>query len=596
MSHECCSFCEQLPGIAKPGWAGRASKCPVCKQDVWAAQDGTSYRVDATLVTTRRTIRPQWAAIGIIAVGCVSVACYLWLNNGESGSPSQPRRVLEPIAVCGLTTPIDGDSKPTAIALPDVRAKPVRSESPARAKSSAPELQLVDASRASVKAIPIVSDDVGPRLKAANRSVPVAWRWSYVNGASELEAMLAQVPEVDLDSEYLKKSKKQIDAFARAIAAENKNQPDAFIRKLMTDRSDLAGMPFLLGKDCGITAELSRELAQNSLLIREALSSSVQRTSLSQTKSARNAGIDAGPDAYRFWHEFAYNLAKDSSQSVKKLPALRQIVLAENRTFREKFVDHIGSLPGAAVSEALANRAVFDLDGDVRYRAISALRARPKAEYRDVLLNALRHPWAPVVQNACQALAALEVKEALPRLVDLLDEPAPNVPKVVPTPNGERKTVVKEMVRVNHHRNCLLCHAPVNDLTARQIGSRSSATVPLGPCPSGQEPLPPSSTTVYYSARPGVTLVRADVTYLRQDFSTQMKVADPSEWPVMQRYDFLVRTRDVNANDIDGRKIAAAQGEYSEAILVTLRTLTGHDAPPNAAAWRKTLELPPETK
>src|SRR5262249_42339003 len=37
--------------------------------------------------------------------------------------------------------------------------------------------------------------------------------------------------------------------------------------------------------------------------------------------------------------------------------------------------------------------------------------------------------------------------------------------------------------------------------------------------------------------------VRADVTYLRQDFSVLQSVENESKWPKQQRYDYVVRVR-----------------------------------------------------
>jgi len=62
--------------------------------------------------------------------------------------------------------------------------------------------------------------------------------------------------------------------------------------------------------------------------------------------------------------------------------------------------------------------------------------------------------------------------------------------------------------------------------------------VPVGPVPSAQESLPPSNTTVYYSARRGTTIVRADITYLRQDFSLMQKV--PGVLFVLQKKQLLI--------------------------------------------------------
>src|SRR5262249_31438028 len=53
----------------------------------------------------------------------------------------------------------------------------------------------------------------------------------------------------------------------------------------------------------------------------------------------------------------------------------------------------------------------------------------------------------------------------------------------------------------------------------------------------GEDPPP-----LYYQSRTGL-FVRADITFLRQDFSVIQPVANSGKWPGNQRFDYLVRTR-----------------------------------------------------
>ena len=92
------------------------------------------------------------------------------------------------------------------------------------------------------------------------------------------------------------------------------------------------------------------------------------------------------------------------------------------------------------------------------------------------------------------------------------------------------------------------------------------------------------------------TLVRFDVTYLRQDFSMKLKVADADPWPEMQRYDFLVRTREISTQEAAAydkllRPTSPTLSPYRQAAHSALRELSGRDAEPTAAAWRKMLGL-----
>ena len=113
---------------------------------------------------------------------------------------------------------------------------------------------------------------------------------------------------------------------------------------------------------------------------------------------------------------------------------------------------------------------------------------------------------------------------------------------------------------------------------------------------TGQIPIPSSPIVQYYggSVVPDM-LVRFDVTYLRQDFTMNLPVKNAKPWPEMQRFDFVVRTREVA--DQEARTIgellqlsrAGGLSPYQLAALTALRELTGRDAKPTAAAWKRVL-------
>ena len=175
----------------------------------------------------------------------------------------------------------------------------------------------------------------------------------------------------------------------------------------------------------------------------------------------------------------------------------------------------------------------------------------------------------------------------------MLESPDPRLP-VTEKRDGKDVTFVRELVKVNHHRNCLLCHAPGN--TDNTPDGVLKVAVPL---PS--EPLPKPSDGGGYQSTPPATpdiVVRLDMTYLRQDFSLMMPVSDPHPWPEMQRFDFLVRTRTLTTPRRHRRMSPAARptsrGDCRRIIArrcLPLRELTGRDTEPTAAAWRKLLKL-----
>ena len=104
--------------------------------------------------------------------------------------------------------------------------------------------------------------------------------------------------------------------------------------------------------------------------------------------------------------------------------------------------------------------------------------------------------------------------------------------------------------------------------------------------PTPGQPLP----TVYYSSGRG-DFVRADITYLRQDFSSIERVAKPEKWPELQRFDYVARTRELTVEELAAHeekrrsKPAATSYPQREAVLFALRELTGQDAGENSTDW-----------
>jgi hypothetical protein len=263
------------------------------------------------------------------------------------------------------------------------------------------------------------------------------------------------------------------------------------------------------------------------------------------------------------------------------IPALQQLLLGEHAQMRLSLVEWLCDRQEKEATVVLAQRVVFDLDVSVRNAAVAALKDRPQEDFAPVLYAALRYPWAPVVERAAQGLVALNVKGAADQLTRLLHEPDPRAPFHLEK-DGACVPVVRELVRVNHLRNCLLCHAP--------SANRSDLVRGFVPVPG--EPLPPS-LLAYYSGRGApAAVVRADVTYLRQDFSVMQPVTDHGKWPARQRYDYLVRTRALTGAEVAAwekqrdQAAAWARSEYRDILVAALHALSG-ESPEGTSADRQ---------
>src|SRR5262249_26136001 len=121
-------------------------------------------------------------------------------------------------------------------------------------------------------------------------------------------------------------------------------------------------------------------------------------------------------------------------------------------------------------------------------------------------------------------------------------------------------------VKVNHLRNCLLCHAP----------STATSDPVRGFIPVPGEPIP----VVYYGHNKG-DFVRADIAYFRQDFSVMERVDEPNKWPAVQRFDYLVRKRKLSdAPRSDGRAAEPRTSPHRAALLHAIGELVRQQESP----------------
>jgi hypothetical protein len=380
------------------------------------------------------------------------------------------------------------------------------------------------------------------------------------------------------------------------IAHLNKNRSDGFMEALVADRADLSGLPLMMGDACRMNEERARlfELALNAV-----------RQAENQTASQQQPMADI---ADAFWNQFLMSCRKEDQAyaqenaalreqvALARMAALTQVLAPKSAFHRRGLVQYLAGVPHVEATQALAKLVLFSAEAEVRDAAVEALQVRRDADSTAVLLSGLSYPWPPVAGRAAAALVKLQRKDAVPQLVALLDAPDPRAP-VMQEVNGEEVPVVRELVKLNHHRNCLLCHAPgANAQLDQKDVSRNlpqeSLTAAIA-VPGESLPTPSQG----YRAQPNDLVVRIDVTYLRQDFSAMLPVADAHPWPALQRFDFLVRSRVLTeAEAVEYRDQLAKQGAgavtpYERAILSALRELTGRDTEPTAAAWRKLLAL-----
>jgi hypothetical protein len=460
----------------------------------------------------------------------------------------------------------------------------------------------------------------------------------------ELGDDLTRVPEVHFQEAAAKdvpsaEAMKQIAHQIAKINHLNDKKTDGFIEALRGERLDLNGLSFAMGDACRTKGERSRQFARAVTTVRRALqpsssasaqvpvvvpvSASVSSGTAAQPPSGSNANAGTAnpspaptvrtvfiaqapvdpPSADAFWEQYPKLCIQEDREQGKirheqcetitltRLAALTQI-LAPMPDLHQGLVKYLSAISHVEATRALARLAIFSSDEEARKVAIDALKVRRERDYTEILVKGLRYPWPTVARRAAEAIAKLERNDLLPQLVNLLEEDDPRAP-VTREVNQKRAPVVRELVRVNHHRSCLLCHAPGN--TGKVSAETLTAAVPV----PGEPLTPPSGG--YNNSQPDI-VVRLDVTYLRQDFSALQPVADANPWPEMQRFDFLVRSRELTDDEAKTyrEKLTTREpGEFSpyqRAALAALRELTGRDTEPTPEAWRRILKISADSR
>ncbi|HEX3315803.1 MAG TPA: hypothetical protein VHR72_12960 [Gemmataceae bacterium] len=398
----------------------------------------------------------------------------------------------------------------------------------------------------------------------------------------EVPTQLAKVPEIQFQIPLTKAMQSPLAHLHTSVTIDgifllNHKKTDGFIETLRSNRPDLAGLSFAMGDTCRMKQEAGRNFV----------------TALDALRTAESSVPQSGPGpAARVISESVLQQYKTQTAAKKVDPAasvaaLMQVLAPEDRQARLGLAKYLDGLNSVESTRALAKLAIFSAESDIRTAAVDALKKRDAKDYTDILAAGLKYPWPDVAERASDAMVKLKRKDLIPRLIEVLEAPDPRAPQDTKV-DGKKVTVVRELVRLNHHRNCLLCHAPSTatreTLSKEDLANLEGLTATV--------PVPSDSMSGYNAPSIPDMLVRIDVTYLRQDFSMKFPVANADPWPEMQRFDFLVRTRAVA--DPEARALQELlrprqpdASPYRRSALSALRELTGQDAEPTAAAWRK---------
>jgi hypothetical protein len=583
-----CAYCEQLCENA-PSHAVRVMRCPLCKTELGVTAGGAKFRLaegpaaDPQPHSHRHAILVS-AIVAALLLGALIVALVMFLRARTPEMPPTPNVAAVIAPTLHSTESAVSEIAPDAVAATQATRQPEGAIAkpysrpwrfrPDSKPSPYPSKQLAELRSRSAN---VPHDDL-----RGNTANPAVYQL-------ELRRLLEQVPELALTKPFpngIKRqdAQKRIEDTMKSIAKTNaeSKESDGFVRQLIATRSDLAGLPFLLGNACRLEAGAAAQMSTASVQVRRVFAQEAER--------AKSYKMEPNPAA-AFWTVWTSGLIRPRGNSNKDadridvaIATLTQILSSENAGIRMSLVDNLAHVEHQSATKALVKFSVFDLDYRTRQAAQEGLKKRNPNLYLTQLLQAFRYPWAPAARHAAETIAKLELKEAIPGLIEFLNEPDPAAPVVIERA-GRKTMAVRELVRINHHQNCQLCHAP-------SANSQDSDIQVLGLVPNPALPLSPATSQVYYSGLgAGAAVVRADTTYLRQDFSVLLPVANPGPWPEQQRFDFLVRTRALDEAEQTLyeiiRKRSKGLSPQHEAALAALRELTGQDHGTTAEAWRR---------
>jgi hypothetical protein len=344
----------------------------------------------------------------------------------------------------------------------------------------------------------------------------------------EIADQVAKVPSLTLD-----KTVKRAESIEMIRANLNSTHSDA-TPALLARRADLAGLPVRRGLDARLTSDAVQHLARGASVLQ-----STQAEKLATTLAADKTWLGA-----------------------ERVPALMQVLMVGPEASRVILARHLAGVQGQRGAAALVQIALFDPSAVVRQAAITSLERRPASDSRDRLLRGFQSPWPVVAEHAAEALVALRQTESASALLSVLNRPDPQAPYT--KSNGPTR-YVRELVRINHKINCLMCHPP-----SFKTGDALRGAVP---------PLKERVSFGYMGApETQKVFVRADITFLKQDYSVMLDG---------KRYDLFVRER--LATDADSaaalERTKSGQTGQQKAAAFALRELSGEEPGPRAVNW-----------
>lgn len=383
--------------------------------------------------------------------------------------------------------------------------------------------------------------------------------------AEQLRQGLATVKEVSLfaDPAQFKSFSAMVKDWKikKSRTTNLQNEPLEPLKEMLESREDLKGLPIVMGDDCRMNEADSLTMHKVSLDLSRTMAFIDRATNLSSSVRQQQSPQQIKVNLYMAVKKIEQTLNAPEREN-QRLLTVDQILQARPLEMRKTFVKSLAMESSQTAANLLTCYVKYDLDESVRMLATKALSDFPRKSIRGKLLDGIDYPWTPAALHSAEALVRLNDTSAVPMLVEKLQDLNPNLMFEQTT----KSYVKRELVAINHFKNCMLCHA---DGDRR---SRGRAVVP-----EWDRPIP----VRYYHSNSDSLLARADITYMRQDFSVMRNIADenrvPKSWPESQRFDYVVK-RTTLADEAEYKSLAERptneKYQRRDAIIFALRKLT----------------------
>ncbi len=299
--------------------------------------------------------------------------------------------------------------------------------------------------------------------------VPASPRNQPIQARLALPVKLSDVPEIHFQQPLTKAMKTEDAQLHTAVTIDsvnflNRRKTDACIETLMSKRPDLAGLPFAMGDSCRMKPEAGKQFVAALDVFHKTESSLPSSGGFGGRPGGGGFGGGSGGGGFGAGGSNEQQVVTEQYQAqsaVQKIDpsasvaVLVQVLGPEDAKIRLGLVKYLNGLVHADATRALAKLAIFSAESEVRTEALTALKKREGKDCTAILLAGLKYPWPAVAEQSSAAIVELGRKDLIPHLIDILEKPDPRAPQI-----DKKVSLVRELVRVNHHHNCLLCHAP----------------------------------------------------------------------------------------------------------------------------------------